>query len=98
MTAADAMSAARADRPAAPRSVLVGLIGSGIQASRTPAMHEREGAAQGVAYVYKIIDPDTLGLTPAGLPALLAGAPPRSRRRTASASPGSISPIRANRR
>jgi shikimate dehydrogenase len=74
MTAADAMSAARADRPAAPRSVLVGLIGSGIQASRTPAMHEREGAAQGVAYVYKIIDLDTLGLTAAELPALLAAA------------------------
>ena len=74
MTAADAMSAARADRPAAPRSVLVGLIGSGIQASRTPAMHEREGAAQGVAYVYKIIDLDTLGLTAAALPELLAAA------------------------
>ena len=25
-------------------SVLVGLIGTGIQASRTPALHEREGA------------------------------------------------------
>src|ERR1043166_9274678 len=74
MTAADAMGAARAERPAAPRSGLVGLIGSGIQASRTPAMHEREGAAQGVAYVYKIIDLDTLGLTAAALPELLAAA------------------------
>jgi shikimate dehydrogenase len=76
MTAADVvMSAAReAQRAAAARSVLVGLIGSGIQASRTPAMHEREGAAQGVAYVYKIIDLDTLGLTAAALPELLAAA------------------------
>src|ERR1043166_6244842 len=74
MTAADVMSAARADRPAAPRSVLVGLIGSGIQASRTPAMHEREGAAQGGAYVYKIIDLDSLGLSAAALPELLNGA------------------------
>jgi quinate/shikimate dehydrogenase (NAD+) len=75
MTAADVLlSAARADRPAAPRSVLVGLIGSGIEASRTPAMHEREGAAQGVAYVYKIIDLDTLGLTAAALPELLTAA------------------------
>ena len=29
-------------------AVLVGLIGSGIGASRTPAMHEREGAEQGL--------------------------------------------------
>jgi shikimate dehydrogenase len=76
MKAADAMfAAAREDRLAAtPRSVLVGLIGSGIQASRTPAMHEREGAAQGVAYVYRIIDLDTLGLTAAALPELLTAA------------------------
>ena len=75
MTAADvAMTAAREDRRAAPRAVLVGLIGSGIQASRTPAMHEREGAAQGLAYVYKIIDLDTLRLTAAALPELLTAA------------------------
>jgi shikimate dehydrogenase len=75
MKAADVLfAAAREDRRAAPRSVLVGLIGSGIQASRTPAMHEREGAAQGVAYVYKIIDLDTLGLTAAALPELLTAA------------------------
>lgn len=33
-------------------SVLVGLVGTGIQASRTPALHEREGAEQGLRYVY----------------------------------------------
>src|SRR6202045_402289 len=75
MPAADvAMTAAREHRRAAPRAVLVGLIGSGIQASRTPAMHEREGAAQGLAYVYKIIDLDTLGLSAAALPELLTAA------------------------
>ena len=31
------------------KNVLAGLIGAGIQQSRTPAMHEREGAAQGLA-------------------------------------------------
>jgi shikimate dehydrogenase len=75
MTAADVVaSAAREDRLAAPRPVLVGLIGSGIQASRTPAMHEREGAAQGVAYVYKLIDLDVLGLSAGALPELLTAA------------------------
>jgi shikimate dehydrogenase len=78
MKAADVLFAAARDgtpvAAAAPRSVLVGLIGSGIQASRTPAMHEREGAAHGVPYIYKIIDLDTLGLTTAALPELLAAA------------------------
>ncbi|HML11819.1 MAG TPA: shikimate dehydrogenase [Xanthobacteraceae bacterium] len=76
MNATDALSTvAREDRlAAAARSVLVGLIGSGIQASRTPALHEREGAAQGLAYVYKIIDLDTLGLTAKALPELLTAA------------------------
>jgi shikimate dehydrogenase len=75
MKAADALfAAAREDRAAAPRSVLVGLIGAGIQASRTPAMHEREGAAQGVTYIYKIIDIETLGLTADALPELLTAA------------------------
>jgi shikimate dehydrogenase len=61
--------------PDAPvRSVLVGLIGAGIQASRTPALHEREGAAQGLTYIYKIIDLDALGLTAQALPDLLAAA------------------------
>ena len=32
------------------RSVLAGLIGSGIQASRTPRLHEHEGAEQGLRY------------------------------------------------
>lgn len=55
-------------------SILVGLIGAGIQASLSPAMHEREGAAQGLRYVYRLIDLDVLGLTAAALPDLLASA------------------------
>jgi quinate/shikimate dehydrogenase (NAD+) len=69
-----AMRAEREERPAASRSILVGLIGAGIQASRTPAMHEREGAAQGVTYIYKIIDLETLGLSADALPELLTAA------------------------
>ncbi|MEJ1161982.1 shikimate dehydrogenase [Prosthecomicrobium sp. N25] len=55
-------------------SVLVGLIGAAIQASRTPAMHEREGAEQGLRYIYKLIDLEGLGLDAAALPDLLTAA------------------------
>ena len=65
-------SRTHADAPVRP--VLVGLIGAGIQASRTPALHEREGAAQGLTYIYKIIDLDALGLTAQALPELLSAA------------------------
>jgi quinate/shikimate dehydrogenase (NAD+) len=56
------------------QSILVGLIGAGIQSSLSPAMHEREGAAQGLRYSYRLIDLDLLGLTAAALPDLLASA------------------------
>lgn len=56
------------------RSFLVGLIGSGIQASRTPAMHEREGDEQGVRYMYQKLDLDRLGLGPGALAELLLAA------------------------
>ena len=46
-------------------SILVGLVGAGIGASLTPRMHEEEGAAQGLRYVYRLIDLDVLGLTAA---------------------------------
>lgn len=58
----------------APPSFLVGLIGAGIQASRSPAMHEREGAAHGFRYWYRLIDTDVLGLGPEALPQLLTAA------------------------
>ena len=55
-------------------SFLVGLIGAGIQASRTPAMHEHEGAEQGLHYMYRLIDLDVLGLDAEDLPELLTAA------------------------
>ncbi|WP_341486355.1 shikimate dehydrogenase [Pararhizobium sp. A13] len=48
-----------------------GLIGAGIQASLTPAMHMREGAAQGLPYEYELIDLNQRGAAPADLPQLL---------------------------
>ncbi|SDI17489.1 shikimate dehydrogenase [Pseudomonas panipatensis] len=55
-------------------SVLAGLIGAGIQASRTPALHEHEGDAQGIRYLYRLIDLDRLQLGIDGLPELLTAA------------------------
>lgn len=53
---------------------LVGLIGAGIQASRTPAMHMREGEAQGFRYEYRLIDLEQRGLGADALPELIAEA------------------------
>ena len=55
-------------------TVLAGLIGAGIQASRTPALHEREGDAQGMRYLYRLIDLDALKLDSGALPDLLKAA------------------------
>jgi shikimate dehydrogenase len=55
-------------------AVLAGLIGAGIQASRTPALHEHEGDAQGVRYLYRLIDLDQLKLDSSALPDLLIAA------------------------
>lgn len=55
-------------------TVLAGLIGAGIQASRTPALHEREGDAQGMRYLYRLIDLDALKLDSNALPDLLTAA------------------------
>ncbi|CAI8993016.1 Shikimate dehydrogenase (NADP(+)) [Pseudomonas sp. IT-P253] len=54
--------------------VLAGLIGAGIQASRTPALHEHEGDAQGLRYLYRLIDLDQLQLDSDALPDLLMAA------------------------
>lgn len=43
------------------QTVLAGLLGRGIQLSRTPAMHEAEGAAQGFNYIYRLFDADQMG-------------------------------------
>lgn len=58
----------------APRSILAGLIGSGIQASRSPRLHEAEGEAQGLRSLYRLIDLEALGLGVADLPDLLKAA------------------------
>ena len=54
--------------------LLLGLIGANIHASRTPALHEHEGDAQGFRTLYQIIDLPTLGLGPDDLPDLLRAA------------------------
>ncbi|MDF0729635.1 shikimate dehydrogenase [Pseudomonas entomophila] len=54
--------------------ILAGLIGRGIQASRTPALHEHEGDAQGLRYLYRLIDADPLGVDDSALPGLLDAA------------------------
>ncbi len=54
--------------------ILAGLIGAGIQASRTPALHEHEGDAQGLRYLYQLIDLDQLHLDSTALPDLLKAA------------------------
>ncbi|HTV71899.1 MAG TPA: shikimate dehydrogenase [Rhizobiaceae bacterium] len=42
-------------------AVLVGLLGRGIQQSRTPAMHEAEAKAHGISYSYRLLDADLMG-------------------------------------
>jgi shikimate dehydrogenase len=59
---------------ASKRSVLLGLIGQDIQASRTPEMHMREGEAQGLRLIYRIIDLTQLSLGVEALPELLTAA------------------------
>ncbi|WP_091131450.1 shikimate dehydrogenase [Microvirga guangxiensis] len=55
-------------------SVLVGLVGAGIQASRTPLLHEREGALHGLRYIYKLIDLEVMHLDASALPDILTAA------------------------
>ncbi|WP_409316233.1 shikimate dehydrogenase [Pseudomonas sp. KCJK9016] len=54
--------------------ILAGLIGAGIQASRTPALHEHEGDEQGLRYLYRLIDLDQLQLDSHALSDLLLAA------------------------
>jgi shikimate dehydrogenase len=55
-------------------SLLVGLIGAGIGASLTPALHERECAQQGLRSIYRLLDLERLGLNAGDLPELLRAA------------------------
>ncbi|PZG15432.1 shikimate dehydrogenase [Nonomuraea aridisoli] len=43
-------------------SFLVGLIGAGIGPSLSPPLHEQEAAHHGLAYVYRLLETDRLGL------------------------------------
>ena len=54
--------------------LLVGLVGAGIQRSLTPAMHEQEARAQGLALHYQLIDLDAAGVGADKLPALIEAA------------------------
>lgn len=58
----------------ATRKVLVGLIGEGIQGSRSPAMHEEEARHAGLSLHYQLIDLSRAGRTAAALPMLLDAA------------------------
>jgi shikimate dehydrogenase len=60
-----ALAPAGADRRCA------GLIGRAIQESLTPGMHEAEGRRLGLAYDYRLLDFDRLGLDDAALGAVL---------------------------
>ncbi|MBQ0889801.1 shikimate dehydrogenase [Streptomyces sp. RM72] len=55
-------------------SYLVGLIGSGIGPSLSPALHEREAGRQGLRYLYRLIDIDALGVPPEAVGDLLRAA------------------------
>jgi shikimate dehydrogenase len=61
---------AGSDRP----HTLTGLVGRGIQSSRTPKMHELEGARLGLFYNYVLVDFDQLGLPDRALGAILQSA------------------------
>ncbi|KQT61233.1 MULTISPECIES: shikimate dehydrogenase [unclassified Aureimonas] len=52
-------------------TIQVGLIGSGIQLSRSPALHEAEASANGLALSYELIDLDRRGVGLSALPSLL---------------------------
>jgi len=70
---ADMTARAQAAR-AAGAQLLLGLIGSGIQRSLTPAMQEAEGVAQGLKVSYQLIDLDRTGDGVEALPSLLRNA------------------------
>src|SRR5262245_34138941 len=56
------------------KSVQVGLIGAGIQASRSPHLHECEARAAGIVCSYQLIDLAQLGVGVESLPQLLDAA------------------------
>ena len=59
------------DNGTARRTVLVGLIGRGIQQSRAPTMHEVAGLHHGLRLVYRLLDTDLMTANPPSLAELL---------------------------
>lgn len=55
-------------------TVVAGLVGRGIQASRTPHMHQAEGDRLGMRYHYRAFDFDALGLDDRALPRMIDAA------------------------
>lgn len=72
---ADLVATARGtgDKPAGP-VVMVGLVGRGIESSRSPTMHRREGARLGLACDYELIDFDRLAFEDSALGQVIASA------------------------
>jgi shikimate dehydrogenase len=66
--------AAAAARSSPARKFLVGLIGEGIQGSRSPALHEHEARQLGLALHYQLIDLAHDGRSASDLPRLLDAA------------------------
>jgi shikimate dehydrogenase len=56
------------------KRVLLGLLGAGIQASRSPIMYEREADAQGIHCLYQTIDLGVLKLGTDAIPEVLVAA------------------------
>ena len=56
------------------RKLLIGLIGSGIQKSLSPRLHEEEARHHGMRLFYQIIDLDTTGASVDDLPTLIRAA------------------------
>ena len=54
--------------------LLLGLIGSGIQRSMSPALHEEEGRHHGLRVHYQLIDLEELGVGAESLPELIRAA------------------------
>lgn len=57
-----------------PRPHLVGLVGTGVGPSLSPALHMTEARAQGLDYVYRTIDLDELAISPTRIGEVLSWA------------------------
>ena len=68
-------SAAKRSAPdAGPESLLAGLVGRGIQGSRSPSLHMQEAAAQGFKLSYLLLDLDAEPWARASLAEAIDGA------------------------